>query len=390
MKSISKKTELFQDSIIRGMTSFAKKFNAINLSQGYPEFNTPQKILDRLRDVAYEDFNQYPIAYGAKNTRDSLAKKQKIFTGIDFDPETEIVITCGGTEAMAATMLSLVNPGEKIAMFTPIYENYLTACILAGAEPVYIPLTQPDYKFDADKLEDAFKQGLKAIIVCNPSNPSGRVFTLDEMNLIADLAKKYDTYVITDEVYEHMVYKPNTMIYMASLPNMKERTIVCNSMSKTYAITGWRIGFTLAPKNITDVIKKTHNFLTISSPAPLQEAITVGLNFDKSYYDDLLNIYTAKRDIICNGLDTLQIPYFKPEGTYFTLMDLNEYKQKVKFDNDLEFAKMICERFGVAFVPAGGFFKTTNENNGMFRLHFAKNDNTLQEALNRIANITKL
>lgn len=390
MQELSHKTKLFPDSIIRGMTRIATKFNAINLSQGYPEFDPPKEILERLQQVANENFNQYPIAYGAKNTREALAKKQKLFTGIDINPDDEIVITCGGTEAMAATIFSIVNPGDKVAMFTPIYENYKTACILAEATPIYVQLKQPDYKFDANELEDAFKQGLKAIIVCNPSNPSGRVFTLEEMKIIADLAKKYDVYVITDEVYEHMVYAPNKMIYMMTLPNMRERTIICNSMSKTYSITGWRIGFIIAPKKITDTIKKVHNFLTISAPAPLQEAITVGLNFDKSYYDNLLNKYTEKRDIICNGLDNLGISYCKPEGTYFILIDLKKYMQQANYVNDFDFATMICEKYGVAFVPAGRFFQQNDENNGIFRLHFAKNNNTLNEALNRIEKLTKL
>ena len=387
MQPLSKKTLLFTDSIIRGMTRYANQFNAINLSQGFPEFDPPKEILDRLEQVSRENFNQYPIAYGAKNTREALARKQKMFTGLDIDPDTEITITCGGTEAMATVMLSIVNKGDKIAMFTPIYENYKTACFLADAEPVYIPLNPPKYQFNPEDLESAFKQGLKAIIVCNPSNPSGRVFTLEEMTMIADLAKKYDVYVITDEVYEHMVYEPNKMIYMSTLPNMQERTIVCNSLSKTYSITGWRIGFTMAPKEITDTIKKVHNFLTISAPAPLQEAITVGLNFGREYYDNLLQKYSGKKDIICNGLDEIGISYYKPEGTYFVLMDLKELTNRANLSNDFEFAKMVCEKFGVAFVPASSFFCDGGKTNGIFRLHFAKNDNTLYEALNRIANL---
>ena len=390
MRELSKKTSLFSDSIIRGMTRFANKFNAINLSQGYPEFDPPKEILKRLEQVSRENFNQYPIAYGAKNTRESLAKKHKMFTGVEINPDEEITITCGGTEAMAATMLAIINQGDKVAMFTPIYENYKTACILSGAEPIYIPLKQPNYEIDVDALEIAFKQGLKAIIVCNPSNPSGRVFTLKEMTIIADLAKKYDVYVITDEVYEHMVYKPNKMVYMMSLPNMRERTIVCNSMSKTYSITGWRIGYIIAPKNITDVIKKVHNFLTISAPAPLQEAITVGLNFDRKYYDDLLIKYTEKREIVCNGLEEIGVNYCKPEGTYFILMNLQNLVKKANMPNDLEFAKMVCEKYGIAFVPAGRFFMQKNENNGIFRLHFAKNNDTLNEALNRIEKMMKI
>lgn len=389
MNNVSCKSALFTDSIIRGMTHFSNKFNAINLSQGFPEFDPPIEILNRLEQVSHEDFHQYSISYGAKNIRELLAKKQKMFSGIDVDPETELTITCGGTEAMLATMLSIVDAGDKVAMFTPIYENYKTQCILSGAEPVYIPLNPPTYRFNNDDLENAFKQGLKAIIICNPSNPSGRVFTLEEMTIIADLAKKYDVYVITDEVYEHMVYEPNKMIYMATLPNMRERTIVCNSMSKTYSITGWRIGYVMAPKYITDVIKKVHNFIMVAASTPLQEAITIGLNFDKSYYDELLKKYTHKRDIICKGLYDIGINYFMPEGTYFILMDLQKYVKKSGLKNDLEFAKMVCEKYGVAFVPASSFFMD-NKTSGIFRLHFAKKDDTLNEALNRISELKNI
>ena len=390
MKSLSQKTQNFQDSIIRHMTTISNSFNAINLSQGFPEFKPPKEILDRLSQVAYEDFNQYPISYGAKNTREALAEKINMFSGVNVNPETELTITCGGTEAMTATLFSIINEGDKVAMFTPIYENYKTTCILTGAVPVYIPLNPPKYTFDANYLEDVFKQGLKAIIVCNPSNPCGKVFTFEEMTIIANLAKKYDVYVITDEVYEHMVYKPNKMIYMATLPDMRERTIVCNSMSKTYSITGWRIGYTMAPKPITDVIKKVHNFLTISASAPLQEAIVVGLKFGKDYYDELLKLYTKKKDIICNGLKTIGIDFHEPEGTYFVLMDLGKYVKKSGLNDDFEFAKMVCEKYKIAFVPSSNFFMDNGKTNGIFRLHFAKNDDTLQEAINRIERITKI
>ncbi len=390
MRKLSDKMSLFSDSIIRGMTFFANKFNAINLSQGFPDFNPHIEILNRLEQVAHEDYNQYPISYGSKNIRNALAKKQKMFTGLDVDPETELTITCGGTEAMVATILSVVNNGDKVAMFTPIYENYKTACIFAGAEQVYIPLRPSNkYSFDPNELEDAFKKGLKAIIVCNPSNPSGRVFTFDEMKFIADLAKKYDVYVITDEVYEHMVYEPNKMVYMATLPDMRERTIVCNSMSKTYAITGWRIGFTMAPKEITDAIKKVSNFLVISAAAPLQEAVTVGLNFKKEYYSDLLEKYTYKRNLVCNGLENINIEYFKPEGTYFILMYLKELVKSSGLTNDFEFAKMVCEKYGLAFVPASSFFVDNYKTNGIFRMHFAKNDDVLNKALERVETMKK-
>ena len=389
MQELSKRATGFADSIIRSMTRVAMHYDAINLSQGFPEFDPPKEILDKLKDITYDNVHQYPLSQGVLQLREGLARKIKNTSGLDVDID-ELVITCGGTEAMLATMLSITNEGDKVGIFTPIYENYKTNCVMLGLKPIYIPLNPPEYKFNSDDLENAFKQGLKAIIVCNPSNPSGHVFTLEEMTMIADLAKKYDVYVVTDEVYEHMVYAPNKMVYMATLPNMRERTIVCNSMSKTYSITGWRIGYTMAPKQITENIKKVHNFLTIASPAPLQEAMVVGVNFGQDYYDNLLKKYASKKDIVCNGLDTIGIDYSKPEGTYFLLMNLKKYMQKVGLDNELDFAKMVCEKCGVAFVPAGGFFMDNGKTNGIFRLHFAKNDDTLKEALNRIEKLTKL
>lgn len=391
MQRLSDTMSLFTDSIIRGMTNFANSFNAINLSQGFPEFGPPIEILNRLEEVAHDErFHQYPISYGSKNIRVALAEKIKMFTNLEVNPEEELTITCGGTAAMIVTLLSIINKGDKVAMFTPIYENYKTDCIIAGAEMVFIPLKQPTYRFNQDDLENAFKKGLKAIIVCNPSNPSGRVFTIEEMTMIADLAKKYDVYVVTDEVYEHMVYEKNKMIYMTTLPGMRERTIVCNSMSKTYSMTGWRIGYVMAPKNITDVAKKVNNFLTISAPAPLQEAVTIGLKFKKEFYEKLQQKYFLKRELICKGLDEIGIEYFKPEGTYFILMNLKKYVENLAVKNDFEFAKIICEKCGVAFVPVSNFFMDNGKTNGIFRLHFAKNDNTLYEALNRIENIKKL
>ena len=393
MKCLSSKANNFNESIIRGMTSFAVKYDAINLGQGFPEFLPPKEILDRLEEISHDGkFQQYPISHGSKHIRDALSKKEKYFTGVDYDPENEIIITCGGTEAMTATILALCNPGDQVAFFTPLYENYNTSCILAGATPVYIPLL-PDknYTFDANLLEETFKKNpnIKAMIVCNPSNPSGRVFTFEEMTIIANLAKKYDIYIITDEVYEHIVYKPNKMTYMSNIHDMRERTIICGSLSKTYSITGWRIGYVIATKNIADKIKKVHNFLTISAPAPLMEAATVGLNFKQDYYDNLLELYTKNRDILIDGFDKIGIKYNKPEGTYFMLIDLKEQMEKCKEADNLKFAQLLCEKIRICVVPCNTFFANQNIN-GIFRIHFAKNENTLYEALNRFEKIKHL
>lgn len=268
MPELSKRTETFTDSVIRRMTRVSLQYGAVNLSQGFPDFEPPKEILDRLAEVTKEDFHQYSITWGAQNFREALAEKQSRLMGRQIDPNGEIVVTCGSTEAMMAAMMTVANPGDKVIVFSPFYENYGADAILSGAEPIYVPLYPPAFSFNADELEAAFKQHPKALILCNPSNPCGKVFTYDELKLIADLAEKYDTFVITDEVYEHIVYEPHKHIYFASLPGMWERTISCSSLSKTYSITGWRLGYIIAPSHIIDAAKKVHDFLTVGAAAP--------------------------------------------------------------------------------------------------------------------------
>ena len=265
MKPLSERTNHFTDSVIRRMTRISNKYGALNLSQGFPDSNPPQAILDRLAELKNESVHQYPITFGAKNFREALAAKQEHFTGLKIDPETEVVVTCGGTEAMIAATMTVVNPGEKVVLFSPFYENYRADTILSGAEPIFVPLIPPDFKFREADLEAAFAQNPKAIILCNPNNPCGKVFTRSELEFIAALAEKHDTYVITDEVYEHLVFEPMKHTYFSTLPGMWERTISCGSLSKTYSMTGWRLGYTIAPESITETIKKVHDFLTISA-----------------------------------------------------------------------------------------------------------------------------
>lgn len=383
MKALSERTAHFTDSVIRRMTRISNKYGAVNLSQGFPDFDPPRPILDRLKEVADEDFNQYSITWGAKDTRDALAEKESRLMGFQIDPESEVVITCGGTEAMMAAMMTVCNPGDKVAIFSPFYENYGADTILSGAEPVYVPLVPPDYHFDGDRLEQAFRDGAKALILCNPSNPSGKVFTLEELTLIADLAKKYDAFVVTDEVYEHIVYRPNRHIYIASLPGMRERTICCGSLSKTYSITGWRLGYTIAPAEITDRIRKVHDFLTVGAAAPLQEAVVPGLKFGQEYYDDLLKMYTHKRELFCKGLDAAGLVHNIPEGAYYVMVDISEWH----YEDDMEFCEKLAEKVGVGAVPGSSFFKEPE--NRYIRFHFAKKDETLEEAVNRLMDIRK-
>ncbi len=383
MQTLSNRTNTFTDSVIRRMTRISAQYNAVNLSQGFPDFDPPKELMDRLSQVAYEDFHQYSITWGAQGFREALAAKQTRFMGHPVDPNREIVVTCGSTEAMMAAMMTVTNPGDKVVIFSPFYENYGADTILSGAEPVYVPLHPPEFNFDPAELEQAFQQHPKALILCNPSNPCGKVFTKEELLFIADLAQKYDTYVITDEVYEHIVYAPHKHVYFASLPGMWERTISCSSLSKTYSITGWRLGYTIAPEEITERIKKVHDFLTVGAAAPLQEAVIPGLNFGQDYYDKLQATYTHKRDLFLKGLKDVGLEFSEPQGAYYVLMDITPFG----YDNDLEFCQVLAKEVGVGAVPGSSFFREPV--NHLIRFHFAKKDETLNEALNRLEAIHK-
>ncbi len=378
MKELSKRTKTFTDSVIRRMTRIANQYDAINLSQGFPDFDPPKEILNRLEQVAHEDFNQYAITWGAQNFRDALAKKQSKYMNLDLDSNKNIVITCGSTEAMMAAMMSVCDPNDKVIVFSPFYENYGADTILCGANPIYVPLHPPVFNFDKKELENAFKQNPKALILCNPSNPCGKVFSKEELEYIASLAIKYDTYVITDEVYEHIVYAPYKHTYFTSLPGMFERTISCSSLSKTYSITGWRLGYCIAPENIIEQIKKVHDFLTVGAAAPLQEAAVVGLEFKDNYYDELQKLYTHKKELFINGLKELNIPHTEPQGAYYVMIDISEFG----YDSDLDFCVDLIKNVGVAAVPGSSFFK--EEENRYIRFHFAKKDETLLAALDRL------
>lgn len=383
MKSLSNRTASFTDSVIRRMTRIANQYDAVNLSQGFPDFAPPKAITDRLAQVAAEGPHQYAITWGAQNFREALARKHQHFSGMEVNPNEEIVVTCGSTEAMMAAMMSIVNPGDKVAIFSPFYENYGADTILSGAEPIYIPLVPPEFKFDGDALEEAFRQGAKALILCNPSNPCGKVFSLEEMTLIADIVKKYDGYVITDEVYEHIIYAPYRHVYMASLPGMRERTIICNSLSKTYSITGWRLGYVIASSAIIDRVKKVHDFLTVGAAAPLMEAAVTGLNFGDEYYQELQAHYTHMKNLFAGGLQQLGFRITEPQGAYYVLLDVSEFGVQ----DDYAFAAWMAEKVGVAAVPGSSFFREPVHH--LVRFHFAKEDATLNEALNRLESLSR-
>ena len=385
MKELSNRTATFTDSVIRRMTRISNQYGAVNLSQGFPDFDPPAQLLESLSAIATDPeplYHQYSITWGSQAMREALAAKQEHFMGMPINPNENIVVTCGSTEAMMAAMMTVTNPGDKVVIFSPFYENYGADTILSGAEPIYVPLNPPTFDFDREVLEAAFRDNdPKAIVLCNPSNPCGKVFTREELTFIADLCKKYDTYCITDEVYEHIVYAPHEHVYMATLPGMFERTISCSSLSKTYSITGWRLGYTIAPAEITERIKKVHDFLTVGAAAPLQEAVVTALNFDDSYYQEVLDLYTAKRDLFCQGLDSIGLTHNVPQGAYYVMMDISEFG----YDSDLEFCEDLASKVGVGAVPGSSFFREPV--NHLVRFHFAKRDETLNAALENLKSL---
>lgn len=383
MQELSRKNKLFTDSVIRRMTRIAIDCDAINLAQGFPDFDPPKALTDRLAEVSAIGPHQYPITMGAKNFRQALCKKCGRFMGRTLDPETEVVVTIGSTEAMVDTIFALTNPGDKIIMFSPYFENYRAQAILADCEPIFVPLVPPTFNYDPEVLENAFKQGAKAILICNPSNPSGKVFTMKELRFIADLCIKYDVYAIMDEVYEHIIYDDNKHIYMNSLEGMWERTVSCSSLSKTYSITGWRLGYAIAPKNLMDRIKQYHDFNTVGAPSPLMEAAVVGLEMPDSYYEEFGAHYAHMKKLFTSGLDDIGIKYTDPQGAYFVLADIGEYLKKGQ--SDVEFCEELARKVGVACVPGTSFFM--EDVNNIVRVHFAKKDDTLKEALDRLSHI---
>lgn len=386
MQELNRTAEQFTDSVIRRMTRISLECGAINLAQGFPDFDPPKALTDRLAEVSRLGPHQYPITMGAPNFRRALSKKCEHFMGIAPDPETEMVVTIGSTEAMVDTLFAVTNPGDRVVLFSPYFENYRAQILLVGCTPVFVPLTPPEFHFDADLFEDELRKGAKAILICNPSNPSGKVFTLEELTQIADLAKRYDTYVITDEVYEHIVYAPHKHISMCTLPGMWERTITCSSLSKTYSITGWRLGYALAPKRIMDKIKQYHDFNAVGAPSPLMEAAVVGLEMPDSYYAEFGAHYAHMKRLFTAGLDNLCISYTDPQGAYFVLADLKKYMKN--YDSDVEFCAEMARKVGVACVPGSSFFREGGE--GIVRLHFAKRDETLNAALDRLSNLSQM
>ena len=383
MPRTSRRTSSFTESLIREMTRVAQQHGAINLSQGFPDFNPPQAILDAAKAEMDTDHHQYAITWGAPPLRQALAAKLTHFTGMACDPDRNLIVTCGATEAMMVAVMTVTDVGDKIGLFSPFYENYSADAILSGVQPVFATLRPPDYTFDAEELRHVFASGIKAFILCNPSNPTGKVFTAAELEQIAALAREYDVFVITDEVYEHIVFHPHQHTYLSAMPGMAERTIMCSSLSKTFAITGWRLGYVFAAPEVVAQARKVHDFLTVGAAAPLQYAIVTGLKLPVSYYAGLAQEYTERRDIFLSYLDRIGLNYTRPEGAYFVMLDVSPFGQK----NDVEFARWMTREIGVAPVPGSVFFHAPEHR--YVRLNFAKRHETLHAAGERLLKLRR-
>jgi aminotransferase len=381
MPKTSQRTRRFSESVIRGMTRLANECGAINLSQGFPDFDPPEVVLKAAERAAREGPHQYAVTWGAPNFRAALARKQSRFMHLPLDPEENIVVTCGSTEAMMVAMMTACNPGDRVIVFSPFYENYAADAILCGAEPIHVTLHPPEFRFHPDELRNAFEQKPKALVLCNPSNPTGKVFNRDELQFIRNLAEEFDTFVLTDEVYEHIVYAPHQHTYFASLPGMFERTLSCSSLSKTYSMTGWRLGYVIASRSVIDEGRKVHDFLTVGAAAPLQQAAVTALELPDSYYEELQQLYTQKRAIFLQYLGAAGLRYTEPEGAYYVMIDISEFGWK----SDMAFCEWLAREVGVAAVPGSSFFHEAV--NHLIRLHFAKRGETLSAAGERLLRV---
>lgn len=372
----------FTESVIRGMSRLASRHSAINLAQGFPDFDPPEELLVALERATRGPFHQYAVTWGAPRFREALARKIQRFSGVELDPDRHLVVTCGSTEAMMVAMMTACNPGDRVVVFSPFYENYAADAILSGAQPVFVPLRAPDSGFDRDELAAAFRQHQpRAIIVCNPSNPTGKVFSADELRFILGLAEQFDAFVITDEPYEHIVFEPNSHVHTAALPEAGDRVIVCNSLSKTYSITGWRLGYVQASPGVIEQARKVHDFLTVGAAAPLQEAAVAGLELPLSYYSELRAGYASKRRLFLDLLRETGLPFTEPQGAYYVLLDISP----LGFATDHEAAEWLVREIGVAGVPGSSFFREPEHR--YVRFHFAKREETLRAAGERLARL---
>jgi len=397
-RMISAKAEQFTESVIREMTRLAMKHNAVNLSQGFPDFPAPAEVKEAARQAIADDINQYAITWGAKPLRDAIAEKFARTQGITMDPEREITICCGSTEAMMSAMMAIINPGDEIVVFEPFYENYGPDAILSGASPRFVRMRPPsdegeEWSFDPDELAAAFGPQTKAIILNTPNNPTGKVFTRGELEFVRDLCLRWNCYCITDEIYEHILYDGTEHISMARLDGMRERTIVINGMSKTYSVTGWRVGWALAPPEPTQAIRKVHDFLTVGAAAPLQQAGAIALHSRQAYYDGLAATYLKKRERLLRILSDSGFIVFKPRGAYYIMTDISRFRfaeQDPRFASatrDVAFAKYLVQEIGVACVPGSSFYNDPRDGASQVRFTFCKKEETLAAAEQRFAKL---
>lgn len=383
---ISRKAASFTESVIREMTREAVKYGAVNLGQGFPDFAAPEDIKQKAMDAIAADHNQYAITWGVKGFRDAIAAKTKWFLGLEIDPETEITVTCGSTEGMIAAMMATVDEGEEVVVFEPFYENYAPDAILSDATPRHVPLTRTPngFVFDPDELRAAFNEKTKAIIICNPNNPTGKVFIKEELEFIAGLCQEFDALCFTDEIYEHILYPRDGVDIrhssMANIDGMRERTVVVNSLSKTYSVTGWRVGYTIAPPDISSAIRKVHDFLTVGAANPLQHAGAYALSLPPAYYDDLQREYQKKRDFIVPVLQSAGFKCDAPDGAYYVMCDISAFG----FADDVEFTKHLIREIGVAVVPGSSFYHHPGMGSQEVRFCFCKKDETLDAAAERL------
>ena len=386
-RHVSEKASRFTESVIREMTREALKYGAVNLSQGFPDFPAPEDIKARAMEAIAADVNQYAITWGAKDFREAIARKTEWYLGLSIDPETEITVTCGSTEGMIAAMMATVDPGGEVIVFEPFYENYGPDAILSDATPRYVALRPPDWTFDREELRAAFNERTKAVIICNPNNPTGKVFTRDEMEFVASLCREFDALCFTDEIYEHILYPREGAeighISMAQMDGMRERTVIVNSMSKTYSVTGWRVGYCIAPPEITGAIRKVHDFLTVGAAAPLQSAGAYALSLPPAYYDKLQSDYVARRDLLLPVLESAGFKTFSPDGAYYIMTDIEGFG----FKTDVEFTRHLIREVGVACVPGSSFYSRPELGAQQVRFCFCKKDETLLKAAERLSKL---
>lgn len=377
---LSDRIAIFTESVIREMTRLALEHDAINLAQGFPDFSAPEAIKEAAVEAVRADYNQYAITWGAKPLREAVARKARRFNGIEAEPERMITVTCGATEAMMSAMLAVVNPGDEVIVFEPFYENYVPDAAICGAKLVFVPLEGARFAFDPDRLRAAFSPRTKAVIINTPNNPSGRVLTLEELSEIAVLCQEHNALAITDEIYEHIIYDGHRHISIATLPGMAERTITISGLSKTYSVTGWRVGYIIAPPELTDGVRKVHDFLTVGAPAPLQEAAAVALAFPDAYYEQLAGDYARKRDILYDALVAAGFRCERPQGAYYIMADITPFGA----DNDVEFSRFLTREIGVAPVPGSSFYADQDLGRTRVRFTFSKRDETLHAAAARL------